>query len=70
MSRWLCQLSYGPARLPKERHLYYLPLLVLSSRATVTQSDGGGVRTDRTSMTAPQYFQLSIKYFSFRLRVG
>ena len=28
MSRWLCQLSYGPARLSKERHLYYLPIFV------------------------------------------
>jgi hypothetical protein len=30
--------------------------LVLSSRATVTQSDGGGVQTDRTTMTAPNIF--------------
>ena len=69
MSRWLCQLSYGPARLPKERHLYYLPLLVLSSRATAPHSDGG--RSHRSdNHDRPQSFQLSIKYFSFRLRVG
>ena len=52
MSRWLCQLSYGPARLPKERHLYYLPLLVLSSRATIPTATGA-IQTDRTTMTAP-----------------